>query len=460
MLIIKYEKGTIVINTTTKVTFLEHKNWIVYDKRISAYRCLGYYYKELVLYLIKNKYKFQDNIKDYQNLNLKLTLKFEPYSYQKEAMKKWSFNKKGILAMPTGSGKSVMAAMIIEKIQRSVIILVPTIELLIQWHKNLGEMFNTTIGMLGGGNKDIAAITVATYASARIYQNQLGNKFCLLVFDECHHVGAESHLELAKSYIAPYRLGLTATPDEEEYRSEAIKEVLGDIIYEKNITELSGNYLADYYTKTIFVQLTQLEKEKYQYHRNIYLSFRNTVVGFKKNNWQDFIFHASRSKEGRQALKSFQIQKQISFTAYNKFIKLIEILYNHQNERILIFTNDNKTAYRLSHNFLLPVITHEIKIAERKKILENFTEGKWNIIISTRVLNEGVDLPAASVAVIISGNSTVREHVQRLGRILRKKKNKTAYLYELVTEQTGEFFTSQKRKQHSALKQNEKKSFS
>ncbi len=446
---LKFEKGNILIHTKEKHPFLERFSWLNYDLRTQSYRCFGYYYKDLILALQKNL-DYKDNIKTYQKLSLKLTLPFESYSYQKEAMLKWSEKKRGVLVLPTGSGKSILAAMIMERINRSTLVLVPTIELLIQWHKNLSQYLSCKIGMLGGGSKEIEAITVSTYDSARIYHEKLGNAFCLIVFDECHHLGSESYSQMAKSYIAPYRLGLTATPDEEEYRLEIVRDILGDIVYEKDIRELSGNFLSDYKIKTIYVELNPKERIKYDEHRKRYLDFKKGVVGFNQS-WQDFVFHCSRSHKGRQALKSFDIQKQTALTAENKFIELIKILYCHKKERTLIFTNDNKTAYFLSNKLLLPTITHEIKTSERKKILENFHSGKWNILISTRVLNEGIDVPLASIAIIFSGNSTVREQVQRLGRILRKKEGKKAYLYELVARNTSEFFSSQKRKKHVAL---------
>ena len=178
---LKFEKGNILIQTKTKHPFLEQFNWLNYDLRTQSYRCFGYYYKDLILALQKNL-DYKDSIKAYQELSLKLTLPFEKYSYQKEAMKKWSEQKRGILVLPTGSGKSILAAMIMEKINRSTLVLVPTIELLIQWHKNLKEYFSCKIGMLGGGSKEIEPITVSTYDSARIYHEKLGNTFCLIVF--------------------------------------------------------------------------------------------------------------------------------------------------------------------------------------------------------------------------------------------------------------------------------------
>ena len=83
----------------------------------------------------------------------------------------------------------------------------------------------------------------------------------------------------------------------------------------------------------------------------------------------------------------------------------------------------------------------------RSKLCERFADGRYRAIATSKVLNEGVDVPDASVAIIISGSGSVREHVQRLGRILRKKEGKRAVLYELVTARTGETFTSDRRRE-------------
>jgi superfamily II DNA or RNA helicase len=119
---------------------------------------------------------------------------------------------------------------------------------------------------------------------------------------------------------------------------------------------------------------------------------------------------------------------------------------------VLIFTNDNRTAYEVSRRFLLPIITHQTRTAERRAILENFRNGIWPYLVTSRVLNEGVDVPAANIAVILSGTASVREHVQRLGRILRKAPGKEAVLYEVLSRTTGETYVSQRRRQHDAYR--------
>jgi len=89
-------------------------------------------------------------------------------------------------------------------------------------------------------------------------------------------------------------------------------------------------------------------------------------------------------------------------------------------------------------------------VRERSEILEGLSVGRYGAVVTSKVLNEGVDVPDASVAIVISGSGSVREHVQRLGRILRRKGDKFATLYELVSRKTGEVYTSDRRREHAA----------
>jgi superfamily II DNA or RNA helicase len=97
-----------------------------------------------------------------------------------------------------------------------------------------------------------------------------------------------------------------------------------------------------------------------------------------------------------------------------------------------------------------PAITHQTKVKGRKLVLERFHAGTYPYLVTSQVLNEGVDVPAASVGIILSGTGSVREHVQRLGRLLRKYGEKQAVLYEVVARGTAEEFTSERRRQHHA----------
>ncbi|MEN4041933.1 MAG: helicase-related protein, partial [Anaerolineaceae bacterium] len=131
---------------------------------------------------------------------------------------------------------------------------------------------------------------------------------------------------------------------------------------------------------------------------------------------------------------------------YGKFRALEKILADHAGERAIIFTADNATVYQIARQYLVPAITNQTKAKERKQILERFHSGEYTVLVACQVLNEGVDVPAASVGVVLSGSGSVKENVQRLGRILRKYGDKQATLYELIARGTAEEFVSDRRR--------------
>jgi superfamily II DNA or RNA helicase len=131
---------------------------------------------------------------------------------------------------------------------------------------------------------------------------------------------------------------------------------------------------------------------------------------------------------------------------------IAKILSRHRGERTIIFTADNDAAYTIGRRFTLPVLTHHTKAAERKEFLDFFRQGKYPVLVTSKVLNEGVDVPQASVGIIVSGSGSVREHVQRLGRILRTAPGKAqAVLYELISANTSEESISERRRGHDAF---------
>ncbi|MCA9958911.1 MAG: hypothetical protein KC443_07750, partial [Anaerolineales bacterium] len=90
---------------------------------------------------------------------------------------------------------------------------------------------------------------------------------------------------------------------------------------------------------------------------------------------------------------------------------------------------------------------HQTKVAERKAILDGFRNGQYRAIVTSKVLNEGVDVPEAKVAVVLGGSATAREYVQRLGRVLRKHGNQEAVLYEVIARGTVDEGIVQRRQQ-------------
>jgi superfamily II DNA or RNA helicase len=168
------------------------------------------------------------------------------------------------------------------------------------------------------------------------------------------------------------------------------------------------------------------------------------------DGWSRFLMLSSRSDEGRRAFAAYRRQRALALCAPGKITLLERLLHAHRRDRVIVFTEDNATVYGISRRFLLPAITHQTKVKERSWILGGLAEGSLGAVVTSKVLNEGVDVPDANVAIVLSGSGSVREHVQRLGRILRKKEGKQALLYELVAAGTSEEYTSQKRRDHVA----------
>ncbi|MGL4422782.1 MAG: helicase-related protein, partial [Gemmataceae bacterium] len=230
-------------------------------------------------------------------------------------------------------------------------------------------------------------------------------------------------------------------------------DLLGPIVYRREIQELSGDSLAEYQTRRVYVELTEEEAEEYRICREAYRSYlmsRGISLG-SPGGWQRFLMEASRTPDGAEALRGYRRQKAIERGASGKFAALEELLQKHAAERSIIFTADNATVYEIARRYLVPPITHQTKAKERKQILERFHSGVYTVVVTSQVLNEGVDVPAASVGIVLSGSGSTRENVQRLGRILRKHRDKQATLYELVARGTAEEYVSDRRRQHGAF---------
>jgi superfamily II DNA or RNA helicase len=424
-----------------------------YDPRIGLHSAEGIWYRTIVQDLRDRGIPFVDKARGYGKTRWPIRVSKQAFPHQIEGLEAWSqAGMRGVVVLPTGTGKTHLANMAIEAADRPTLVVTPTIDLLNQWYDELSLSFGTEVGLLGGGSYDIKPLTVTTYDSAYMNMDRLGDRFGLLVFDECHHLPGPTYGLAATCSIAPFRLGLTATPERADNAHVALDHLIGPIVYRREITQLRGDYLADYRVERLFVNLTDEERFRYETARETYRSFlSDTGIDMRRPGaWGQFLFAAHRSSAGRQAYLAYREQRSLALAAPAKLHLLARLLERHNGERTIIFTHDNATVYTIARQFLVPVITHQTKTKERRDVLLKFNSGEYPVVATSRVLNEGVNVPEAAVAVILSGSGSVREHVQRLGRILRKSGDKEATLYEVITRGTNEEFTSNRRRQHSA----------
>ncbi len=429
-----------------------------WDARSACHRAPAAAYADTLRALKRLDVPAVDEARRYDELPEGLVVQRAPRPYQRDAFGAWrAAGGRGVVVLPTGAGKTLVAELAIADRRRSALVVAPTLDLVRQWHDGLTATFGgrqDRIGIVGGGEYDVRPLTVTTYDSAFLHMDNLGNRFGLLVFDECHHLPGANYALAARLSLAPFRLGLTATPERSDGREADLAALVGPVVYRRDIVDLSGDYLADYETVRVIVDLSPAEREEYAAERAIYLRFvrENGISMAHPSGWTEFVIRSSRSDAGRRAFAAHRRQREIAFTTPAKLDALERLLRQHRNHRTIVFTQDNATVHLVSRRFLVPAITHHTKVRERSEILAAFSAGRYGAVATSKVLNEGVDLPEANVAVVMSGSGSVREHVQRLGRILRKRDGKRAVLYELVTGGTAEAQTSDRRRDHVAYR--------
>jgi len=426
-----------------------------WDPRSACHRAPASAYADVVRALVRGQVTYNDVARRYEALSSGVVVHRHPRPYQTEALAAWSDRRgRGVVVLPTGAGKSQVACMAIDAKRRATLVVAPTLDLVRQWFDLLRTTFGTSVGVVGGGEHDVQPLTVTTYDSAYLHMEHLGSRFGMLVFDECHHLPGASYGLAARLSLAPFRLGLTATPERGDGREVELDDLVGPIVYRKDIGDLSGDYLAEYDTERIGVELSATERAEYDAERAIYRAFlvENGIRMSSPSGWSEFIMRSSRGAKGRRAMQAYRRQRELAFCAPAKLDYVQHLLDRHREGRAILFTQDNATCYAVSRRFLVPAITHQTKVRERSEILARLADGSYGAVVTSKVLNEGVDVPEASVAIVISGSGSVREHVQRLGRILRKRDGKRAMLYELVTHDTSEAFTSERRREHDAYR--------
>ncbi len=425
------------------------------DDRSGCLRAPAVAYAAIVRALTRQKVPFVDEARHYETLALTVRASRDPRPYQTEALDAWrAAQGRGVVVLPTGAGKSHLAVMAISEKQRATLVVAPTLDLVRQWYDLLGSTFGQPVGLVGGGEHRVETLTVTTYDSAHLHMDHLGSRFGFVIFDECHHLPSGAYAHAALACLAPFRMGLSATLERTDGRDANLVGLIGPTVYRKEIGELAGEYLASYDTETIAISFSPEERAAYDEARGIYRGFiqKHHIRMGDPAGWGTFIRLSAGSAEGQEAMRAYRRQRELAFTAPAKMQYLSVLLKEHRHDQIIIFTQDNASAYRIASDFLLPVITHQTKVRERSHILKGFTARTYGAIVTSKVLNEGVDVPEASVAIIVSGSGSVREHVQRLGRILRQGEGKQALLYELVTEATAEGYVSERRRDHDAYR--------
>jgi superfamily II DNA or RNA helicase len=322
------------------------------------------------------------------------------------------------------------------------LVIVPTIDLLRQWRRGLIEKAGLPadqVGIVGGGERRPAAVTIMTYDSAAMPRRDLAG-YGLLVVDEVHHLPAPTYRVIAARTAAPWRLGLSATPERADAAHHQLLGLIGPEVYRRLPAELaSEGHIASYRERRIFVDLTPEERARYDLLMAEYRWYLATRRGklLRGNLFEQLVRESGHDPAARRALQAHHQARLIALNAESKLLRVAQLLEQHRDDQVLVFSEYTAMVHALSRRLALPAITYRTDAEERRAILDRFRAGQYSKLVSGRVLNEGVDVPDANVAIVVSGSSATREYIQRLGRVLRPKPGE-AQLYELISRGTTE----------------------
>lgn len=404
-----------------------------------------------------------------------LELDFEPWENQLEASNKWYENKKGILEMATGTGKTKTAIYIYDRLLKEqnklfTIVVVPDITLLNQWYDELSK-YNKNILKTYSSEKNwhiefknkinkyrfkdneypIIVSTNQTFQTSR-FQEELrklkGDYF--LIVDEMHNWGTINIMNNKPNY--KYILGLSATPELhfKDDLNKVLFDYFGGIVYKYNLEmAIKDGVLVPYFYHPIIINLTDIEKENY-----INLSHRIArLIGGEdefeniQNNPQaeQLLFRRSRIIYGAtNKMTKFnklinQIEEKGRLVVYSGITSEKEVEMNlteeEANNQTFLKQIDNVADILNKKGIRFARYTSNETEIERLSSIKAFSNDTYSTLLAIKCLDEGVDIPSIERAIILASSTNPREFVQRRGRILRKsaRTNKTfAEVYDFI----------------------------
>jgi RNA polymerase primary sigma factor len=368
--------------------------------------------------------------------------------WQTAALKAWNNNgRNGLVEAVTGTGKTRLAiAAIAEELSfgGKVAIIVPTIELQRQWCGEVEHFFpKVVVGLMGNGHHDqltdcdvlIAIVHSASKNDLGLRHKELG----LLVADECHRYGAETFREALEDHFTS-RLGLTATRERPDGAHKDIEKYFDKVVYALGYKEAVGQkYIADVKVAQIGVQLDSVEQAEFDELSELIVKTQFELsrrFGIRADPYSRFMEEVTRiSAEGEMRdriaantyLSAISKRKTLLANSAEK-LKVVRYLADAVKESngTLFFTETidgaEEIAHQLSRDGIVAATIHSrLNARERQHVFAGFEDGDIQALTAARVLDEGVDVPEADLAVIISASKTRRQMIQRMGRVLRLK---------------------------------------
>lgn len=374
------------------------------------------------------------------------------YPWQQAALEAWrEHGNRGVIEAVTGSGKTRIAVVAIDEHVRaggSAAVIVPTIELQRQWWKQLRKYVPyAQFGLLGdGGHASLqtheVVIATAQSAARRELQPAGAPSRSLLVADECHRYGAAQWANVLGNRFGN-RLGLTATYEREDSGvEEALDPYFGGVCYRLDYQgALRDGAICRFKIAFAGVMFDSGERTAFAEHDERASHFKSVLhnqYGLPREPFGDFILAANRlANDGdayaagaaRSYLFHFARRRELLAGASGKMTRIREIAAAFRRaERSIIFSQTRAAAAAAIRQLRDAglngaVLDSTMASWERQQILSDFEGDRFEVVAAPKLLDEGIDVPAADLAAILATSRSRRQMVQRMGRVLRRKED-------------------------------------
>jgi superfamily II DNA or RNA helicase len=431
----RFDRGTLIVHGPLAASW----RGVIWDDRTQNYRASAHRYSSLRAEALAAGEDLDDSLPQRWTRSAQKWAPLPLRPYQRDALTTWlGQGKRGVIVLPTGAGKTRIAVGAAAALRVPTAILCPTRVLLGQWATTLRETYGGEIGAIGDGEQRVEDLTVMTFESAFRQMDGLGDRFALLIVDEVHHFMSGLRGEALEACAAPYRLGLTATgPEPGSAGACTLENLVGPVLFAMSIGDLAGSHLATFEVVRLRVTLTRDEHEEYHRLSRPFIELRDSLLRASSIvDWEATLRAMSRTAEGQRAITSWQRAVALAMFPIKKRRLAGDLIERHRADKTLVFAARAADARTISRDNLVPAITAEIGRDEREALLGRFRDGSLRCLVSARVLNEGVDVPDANIAVLLGGSMGVREQVQRVGRVLRPCPGKRAVVYDVATDGT------------------------
>ena len=363
--------------------------------------------------------------------------------YQKEAVEKAFAAKRATVKAPTGVGKTIIAIAWLEKIGKDALVIVPTQALIYQsWSPKLEEYGFGDVGQYYAFAKKFGPVTLTTFASA-VSHPELLDSIDVVVVDEVHHLGARTALIrlLPKLKEKEFVLGLSSVPEREDLAHEFF---LGEfpICYDLSLgTALERGYVSPIEVIDVPAEMNLKERQQYDaLTEKIQRAFR--FCGPEISRWMNCFDPDTRQYVGRQGVAAMSRRKKLLSDVESKRNAVLKIVEEYPGKRVILFAEsvvaiEHLRLFLKDNGVRCETFHAGTEPWRRQEILSEWGE-KFDVLLSCRALEEGLDVKEVGVGILITSGKSKRQFIQRIGRVIRPLEGKEAKFYVVYSPKTVE----------------------